>query len=1229
MPLEEVPKSDFLADSGDGLLMQQLESRRVDKPDPIKARKAYLRGRRLMGQRLYPQAVEQAMEGLVNDPNSPALYQLLSNAYLKTNDQPSAAQAARQAITRDAEALGAYQVLARCSEQKGEHQQVVSILRRALQNPKATAGNPETAVIRLLLAQSLVELDYLAAATEQYQQVFDLLQRQRSYSHDDILMRTLTRQTHLPLITMASLFVQMGRIDNAVAAITTAQRYFPSDSDLMQAFMISLATQRTALQVRFEQVKALSRYLLAKNYPVEITLQGFYEACGKMSKHADFLETLDRWSKPDDQIGGFVLLSRLDYAYGLSLAGNVEQAIAVLTELPFGEVDDQGLIHRDLSRLYALAEQWRKVILHAGAFLQTRPTGAQTIANWLSEISGKRDIDEQVKELELWQNDPEISSSYGSCFLLGYLAGNLQKGELAVRWYERALQEEPDFYQGRVQLIKQLLDLQRYHQAEKWIDYKSAKSQDNVKMLRLAGQAFTGLADYPQAGHCFSRIIELDKDDVEAYLSLAEVRIAQSEFYQAEEILLRVQSHWPGRVTIYRYLLLLYADWHGRLTSNDSLGGQIKKRSWLMLGKIFSKTQSEVALGQNRLEKLKQVRNSVIGDLEKLREHLPDGLVVNMMLCKLYQDQGQHDSAGKQLDRLLQTHPQDESVLEMAGRFYEKVKNFAAAVKARRKLWQKHPDNPLLFQDVLQAMELAGQHRQATDLLIEKTQQSQWQNRETVQLLQVTALRLFMVTRQYGQAVNLFELWQGLFVTQDTLAEIETTKPEVAETEAVETETTESETVESKAAESETVEIENTETSTAAQIAIENLIWALTQAQQYEQAARQVRNYYRDFAPDDSLVAVYLVHSMNIRLLFEPSYELLIDLLKIKPDDYVLQLHLYLTMIERNQAGQVVEQARKWADEDPQDQRRQQTVSYLLNKIDAHQEALAFLDSYLEKTPDDVKLQLEKVAVLRNARQFDLAEQLMANIESTSEIIPQWLDGRIKLDLAQDRLPLALSRLDDLDIKGREDEIEKLKIGVLAAGGQTAQAAERMTKLIEKKPDDLDIRLQLSVFLERMGKTEQAITELEKVLANLPDNAVVQNNLAYSLIQAHREPERARELLEKSLAIDPESGPTLDSLGWLHYKEGNFEQALEVIYQAAAGMISPDAEIWDHLADAAYRLNRPEQAKIYWNKALQEIKKLLPTERYLQGRQEKIEDKLRQLTAGNEVDVAVLFSEVD
>lgn len=1238
MPLDKVPESDFMADSDSELLIQQLESRQVDKPDPIKARKAYLRGRRLMDQRMYPQVIEQAMEGLVNDPNSPALYQLLAGAYLQTDDQTLAVQAAWQAIKRNSDALGAYQVLAKCSEQKGEHLQVVSILRRALQCPRATGGNPESAVIHLLLAQSLMELDYLAAATEQYQQVFDLLQRQRSYSHDDILIRTLTRQTHLPLITMASLYMQMGRIDKATAAITMAQGYFPAESDLMRAFMISLATQRTALQVRFEQVEALSRYLLAKNYPLESTLQDFFDACGKMSKHTDYLETLDHWSKPDDQNGGFVLLSGLDYAYGLSLAGKVEQAIAVLNELMPRQAD-QGSIHRDLSRLYALAEQWPQVVLHAGAFLQTQPDAALVIADWLTEIFAKRNIDEQIKELESWQSDPEISSSYGSCFLLGYLAGKLEKGKLAVHWYEKALEREPDFYQGRVQLVKQLLDSHRYNQAEKWIDYESAHAQNDITMLRLAGQAFAGLSNYPQAGNCFSRIIDLDKDDVEAYLSLADVLVAQGKFSPAEEILLRVQSHWPGRVEIYQHLLLLYVNWHGQLELDNPLSSQVKKRSWLMLGKIFSKTQSEVTLGQDRLEKLKQVRHSIIGDLDKLRAHLPDGLVVNMMLCKLYQDQSQLDSAGKQLDQLLQTHPQDESVLEMAGRFYEKVKDFPAAVDARRKLWQKHPDDPLLFQDVLQAMEQAHQHRQATALLVEMAQKPQWQNRETVQLLQVTALRLFMVTRQYCQAVTLFEQWHRLFVTQDSLSEIETTKPEVAETETIETETAvtetaetetvETETVETETTETKTAETENTEKSTAAQIAIENLIWALTQAQQYERAAQLVRNYYRNFEPEDSLVAIYLVHSMNVRLLFEPSYDLLTDLLKIMPDDYVLRLHLYLTMIERNQADQAVAEARSWAGEDLQDQRRQQIVSYLLNRIDAHDEALAFLDSYLARTPDDIKLQLEKVAVLRDARQFDLAEQMMAKIGFSSEIMPQWLDGRIKLDLAQDKLPLALSRLDDLDVKGGEDEVEKLKINVLAAGGQTAQAAERMAKLIEKNPDNLEIRLQLSIFLERIGKNEQAISELENVLADHPDNALVQNNLAYSLIQAHQEPNRARKLLEKSLIFDPESGPTLDSLGWLYYKEADFERALELIYQAAAGLVSPDAEIWDHLADVAYRLNRTDLARIYWEKALQEIKRQLPTERHLQGQQEKIETKIKQLTAGVEVDVAVLFSEVD
>ena len=147
-------------------------------------------------------------------------------------------------------------------------------------------------------------------------------------------------------------------------------------------------------------------------------------------------------------------------------------------------------------------------------------------------------------------------------------------------------------------------------------------------------------------------------------------------------------------------------------------------------------------------------------------------------------------------------------------------------------------------------------------------------------------------------------------------------------------------------------------------------------------------------------------------------------------------------------------------------------------------------------------------------------------------------------------------------------------------------------------------------------------------LQQFPTDAGIKNNLGYLLTEAGIQTGRIDQLLRDSYLADPDSGPTLDSLGWFHYKRGDFARALEYIYQAATTMAKIDAEVWDHLGDTAYRLGRQEQAKLYWQQAIMDLHRRVVTEHHLEPDLGRVNAKLRQLTTGEEVTAALLFSEL-
>jgi len=79
------------------------------------------------------------------------------------------------------------------------------------------------------------------------------------------------------------------------------------------------------------------------------------------------------------------------------------------------------------------------------------------------------------------------------------------------------------------------------------------------------------------------------------------------------------------------------------------------------------------------------------------------------------------------------------------------------------------------------------------------------------------------------------------------------------------------------------------------------------------------------------------------------------------------------------------------------------------------------------------------------------------------------------------------------------------------------------------------------------------------------------------------------------VALDPENGAYLDSLGWVYYKMGNYELAEENLRRASERMGS-DPTIHDHLGELYQRTGRLKLAATHWERSLEEWNKTIPAE---------------------------------
>jgi tetratricopeptide (TPR) repeat protein len=120
---------------------------------------------------------------------------------------------------------------------------------------------------------------------------------------------------------------------------------------------------------------------------------------------------------------------------------------------------------------------------------------------------------------------------------------------------------------------------------------------------------------------------------------------------------------------------------------------------------------------------------------------------------------------------------------------------------------------------------------------------------------------------------------------------------------------------------------------------------------------------------------------------------------------------------------------------------------------------------------------------------------------------------------------------------------------------------------------------------ERVKKWPLAEADLVKAMQLAPDEPMVLNYLGYSWIDQNRRLKEGMALIEKAVSLKPDDGYIVDSLGWAHFKLGNFKDAVRFL-ERAVELRPEDPVLNDHLGDALWRVGREREAKYQWEQSL-------------------------------------------
>jgi len=134
---------------------------------------------------------------------------------------------------------------------------------------------------------------------------------------------------------------------------------------------------------------------------------------------------------------------------------------------------------------------------------------------------------------------------------------------------------------------------------------------------------------------------------------------------------------------------------------------------------------------------------------------------------------------------------------------------------------------------------------------------------------------------------------------------------------------------------------------------------------------------------------------------------------------------------------------------------------------------------------------------------------------------------------------------------------------------------------------DSDFYFNYGAVAEQAGKLDRAADLLRKSISLAPAAAArAYNYLGYMWADRNQNLAEAEQLIQRALQAEPENAAYRDSLGWVYFRMGRTNEALNELLRAAELLPEPDAVVLDHIGDVYQKLGNLPLALSYWRKAI-------------------------------------------
>ncbi len=348
-----------------------------------------------------------------------------------------------------------------------------------------------------------------------------------------------------------------------------------------------------------------------------------------------------------------------------------------------------------------------------------------------------------------------------------------------------------------------------------------------------------------------------------------------------------------------------------------------------------------------------------------------------------------------------------------------------------------------------------------------------------------------------------------------------------------------------------------------------------------------------------------LERAMTVNPSFEPAYLALASvyearqdreratkvlkkyLQSVNPQNRDIRHHLVRLFVEAKDFQGAMNELEALIAEDPADLDAQLRMALIHGEQKEFAKAIDRLNDILKARPAELKVRDYLGYLYEESKDTKKAvETYTFNVQ----LEPTFFEGHLHLGALHYRLkqfPEAIEHLSRAVALNPKQPEAYIVLGLAYIQKEQFQkSAEVFEEGIRHNPKSADLQFNLGTAYDKLNRFDDVVRVMEAAIKLDPHHADALNYLGYSYAERGVKIDQALSLTKQAVALKPENGYYVDSLGWAFFKSGLLTEALAQIRRAVA-LVGDDPVIYEHLGDIYAKQERLADAREAWLHALE------------------------------------------